>query len=215
MQAAKTVWLKKYTRLSYLPEILKKRRLHLGDPKDWTDKNDSKLIGLWSCAFDVPDIRVTCLAEAPDRFHFWDIFGECEKGVCLWFDKSILLDDIRKDTSLISEMVQYRSLAGLRQLDARLVPFAKREQYGDEREFRVIRVKPVQHIPADKFEFSALSLRRIYLNSWLSSTEAKKWRDDISGLLATEFVDVKVRQNRVLSYQPWIRAAEAALGKSP
>ena len=214
MVKAKIQWLKKYTKLEYLQLILKERQLHLGDPKDWLDKNDSKLIQLYSGASGAFEMRATCLAEAADRFHFWAIFGECEKGVCLWFDKASLLGDIRKDQSLIAENVQYLSSDGLRKLERRFVPFAKREQYQDEREFRVLRVKPTQHVAADKFEFSAFSLRRIYLNPWLSRIAAEREKTKISNLLGSEFRHVKVLQNRTLRQNSWIEEAKDALSTS-
>ena len=70
MAKAKMQWLKKYTKLEYLQSILEERRLYLGNPKDWPDKNDSKLIQLYSGASGAFEMRATCLAEAADRFHF-------------------------------------------------------------------------------------------------------------------------------------------------
>ena len=214
MAKAKMQWLKKYTKLEYLQSILEERRLYLGNPKDWPDKNDSKLIQLYSGASGAFEMRATCLAEAADRFHFWAIFGECEKGVCLWFDKASLLGDIHKDQSLIADKVKYRSSNGLRKLERRLVPFAKREQYQDEREFRILRVKPARHVAADKFEFSAFSLRRIYLNPWLSRIAAEREKTKISNFLGSEFRHVKVFQNRTLRQKSWIEAAKDALSTS-
>lgn len=214
MAKAKSQWLKKYTKLEYLQLILKTRHLHLGNPKCWPDKNDSKLIQLYSAASGAFAMRATCLTAAADRFHFWAIFGECEKGVCLWFDKMSLLGDIGNDQSLVAEKAQYRSPDGLRKLERRLVPFAKREQYKDECEFRILRVKPAQHVAADKFEFSASSLKRIYLNPWLSRDAVEQEKAKISKLLGSDFRHVKVFQNRTLRQKSWIEAAKDALSTS-
>ncbi len=150
-------WLKKYTELRHLKPMLEKRQLHLGAPESWDDKNDSELIQLYSKASGGFEILVNCLTMAKDRFHFWDIFGKRENGVCLWFDKAELLADIHKDQSLVANNVQYKLPKELRELEPRRIPFAKRKQYQDEDEFRVLRVKPNGHMAPDKFEFSASS----------------------------------------------------------
>jgi hypothetical protein len=171
-------WLKKYTKLKYLEEILRSSHLHLGDPSEWPDKNDSEGIRLFSGGNGGFKILSTCLTEAADRFHFWHVFGEQEKGVCLWFDKDLLVRDIGKDNSLIANDVQYRTPEKLALLSFDQIPFAKREQYRDESEFRVLRVKQSPDTPVEKFAFSQDSLRRIYLNPWLSSQQvesAKAW----------------------------------------
>lgn len=217
MAEAKTVWLKKYTELEYLESILRNRHLHLGDPKTWPDKNDSKLVEMYSKKFNVPDIRGTCLTEAPDRFHFWSIFGKCEEGVCLWFEKNSLLQDIEKDKSLTSRPVKYCTIAQMRDLDADSVPFAKRAQYSDEREFHIIRKRLEPEGPndqSDKFEFSISSLKGIYLNSWLGSGEVESWTERIKEYLDNDFAGVCVKQNKIINSDEWIKAAHMALEKT-
>jgi len=166
---SKKHWLKKYMKLENLERTLKEKQLHLGNPTvDWDDKNDSECIRIYSAKKSQGfEILGTCLTEAADRFHFWHIFGDKEKGVCLWFEKESLIKDIMTDGSLVANKVEYRRAEQLSKLKADLLPFVKREQYRDECEFRVLRVRAAQKLPTDKFSFSANSLKRIYLNSWL------------------------------------------------
>ncbi|SPH23873.1 hypothetical protein DEA8626_02950 [Defluviimonas aquaemixtae] len=205
-------WLKKYTKLEHLEPTFRALQLHLGDPKEWDDKNDSECIRIYSERFPEHEIRGTCLTEASDRFHFWHVFGERENGVCLWFERDSLIDDIKQDGSLLADKVRYRLPAELSQLELRLIPFAKRKQYRDECEFRVLRIHTNPGIDADKFSFSANSLKRIYLNPWLSPKEVKREKDRISGLLKDHLKHVRVMQNRSLKQKAWIDAVSARVG---
>lgn len=197
-------WLKKYTKIEFLPEILDKKQLHLGDPTSWDDKNDSAAIRLYADRLNGFEIRATCLTQARDRFHFWHIFGERESGVCLWFDKKALLRDIDQDASLIGQPVLYPNSENLQKTKLKDVAFTKRQQYRDEREFRVLRFQKPRGVALDKFKFSASSLERIYFNPWLSK-KAKELYDRVIGQqLQGELGHVNLMQNRSLRKQDWI-----------
>ncbi|OWY04617.1 hypothetical protein B6V75_00215 [Thioclava sp. F1Mire-8] len=208
-------WLKKYTKIKYLEGILRERQLHLSSPSEWDDKNDSMVVKLYSNKFLSFDAVGTCLTGAPDRFHFWHIFGEREQGVCLWFERKALVNDIKGDTTLSSGEVLYRLPEDVRFLEDDQIPFAKREQYQDECEFRVLRTKKPKHMAFDKFSFSALSLQRIYLNPWLSRSEVTRQKRKISDLLKDDLAHVKVWQNRTLRKRKWIDAVAEALEGAP
>ena len=211
-ELANSSWLKKYTRLEHLKGILQERQLYLGDPKDWEDRNDSEVIRLSSTTFGGFNLRATCLTEAVDRYHFWHIFGGREHGVCLWFEKYSLLNDVENDPSLIADLVQYRNARDLSRLEPKSIPFTKRDQYSDEREFRILRVERARNVVSEKFAFSAHSLRRIYLNPWLSFAAAKRKKAEISSWLGRDLEHVHVYQNRSLRQKSWIDAAAIAVG---
>lgn len=207
----KTSWLKKYTKLEYLADTLRKQELHLANPKkDWDDKNDSKCLDLYSDICGGFEVKATCLTEAEDRFHFWHIFGERENGVCLWFEKSSLLRDVNRDASLIAGNVNYPPVKNLKRLERRLIPFTKREQYADEIEFRILRVKAANCTAIDKFSFSPLSLKRVYLNPWLTRKDVQTEKSNVSRILGDKLAHVKVFQNRSLKQRSWIDAVSSA-----
>lgn len=209
---ANSSWLKKYTKLEHLKGILQERQLYLGDPSDWEDQNDSEVIRLSSKNFGGFNLRATCLTEAVDRYHFWHVFGEREHGVCLWFEKDSLLNDVQNDPSLVADIVQYRNAEDLRRLERKSIPFTKRVQYSDEREFRILRVEQAQNTAPEKLAFSARSLRRIYLNPWLSLEDAKRKKTEISSWLGKDLGHIDVYQNRSLKQKTWIDAAAIAVG---
>ncbi len=209
----KNQWLKKYTKIEYLHEILETKQLHLGDPASWDDQNDWEAIRLYSTRLDGFDIRATCLTQASDRFHFWHIFGERECGVCLWFEQDALVSDIEKDASLIADVVRYPNNKRLRETTLEKVPFTKREQYRDELEFRILRIASPSGIAPEKFKFSAPSLRKIYLNPWLSAKSVVSHKRRFRQQLKGDLVHVELYQNRSLRRMGWINALSAAAAR--
>lgn len=207
-------WLKKYMKLEHLKDTLENKRLFLGDPNSWEDKNDAKLMELFKEARGYAAIRATCLTASDDRYHFWDIFGKKERGVCLWFDRVQLLDDISHDPNLCAGEVQYYMPGSLETKTVDHLPFAKRVQYVDEREFRVLRCYQKGEKVKGALRFRPSSLKRVYLNSWLTrkSGQVEMWESKIKdwtrGYSPSHRICVK--RNRVTDYQEWKLAAEKA-----
>jgi len=197
-------WLEKYTETRFVYDILKHKQLHLGDPNKWDDKNDCEALRIYcegkKHKFPTP---ATCLTQAPDRFHFWHIFGKRELGVCLWFCKKTLTADINADSTLISDEVRYPNDIDLQKTQLNQAPFTKREQYKDEQEFRVLRIASSSGPKPDKLAFSAASLKRIYLNPWLSTDEVETQKLDLKRYLKGDLKHVEVKQNRCLQRKKW------------
>ena len=208
-------WLKKYMqhKHKYLENTLKRNELFLGDPDDWSDKNDSTLIDLYKCKKGFKEIRATCLTSAPDRYHFWEIFGGKKEGVCLWFDKKEFIKGIKNDKTLLYKKIKYRKPKDLTQEGTvEDLPFYKRKQYKDESEFRVLRcinkdeTRPPTRL--EYFSFAPKSLRRIYINSWLDKGEYESWKKEINTCLSGDLAHVKIFRSRVTEYREWTNAAQ-------
>lgn len=202
-------WLKKYMTLEYLEKTLIRQELFLGDPQSWPDKNDSKVLDVYKSQMALKAVRATCMSMAPDRYHFWKLFGDSENGVCLWFDRKSLERDMEGDTSLRWKKVSYYTPSKLKEkCKLSELPFAKRAQYADEKEYRVLR----EYAETDKklgygITFQPASLKRIYLNSWLSRNTYKHLKRKIAYTSPSIYSHLKIKQNRVLDYKVWIDAA--------
>ena len=195
-------WLKKYTKLKYLEGILEESSLFLGEPDSWPDKNDGEAMKLYKVGKKIQSIRATCLNMGADRYHFWEVYGGREHGVCLWFDSSLLLRDIKDDATLSHRAVHYRFSSEGRDLKLSDLPFLKRQQYSDEREYRVVRECCVAQSCSGKLKFSPKSLVRIYLNPWLDDVEVANYSNVIHS--NDEFRTVQVLQNNSLLHGGWV-----------
>ena len=209
--------LKKYMKLEHLKDTLENKRLFLGDPNSWEDKNDAKLMELFKEARGYAAIRVTCLTASADRYHFWDIFGEKERGVCLWFDRVQLLDDISHDPNLCAGEVQYYMPESLETKTVDHLPFAKRAQYADEREFRVLRCYQKGEEVKGALRFRPSSLKGVYLNPWLSQNggEFDMWKEQIRKWIESAGYgqEIEILQNKTIYYPKWIEAAKKIAGR--
>ena len=195
-------WLKKYTELKHAENILTTCSLHLGNPRCWPDKNESELIKIYETAKDATRVRASCLTGAADRFHFWTVFGNKQKGICFWFDRKSLIADIKKENGLIAQNVRYKKPTTLSE-----IPFSKRAQYSDEKEFRVLTRQQTGHVPTS-FSFAPNTLRRIYLNAWLSNKKLENEKDRIKELLRGNLSHVEIFQSRVVRKKAWIEHAQ-------
>lgn len=204
-------WLKKFMRLEHLESTLIGHELYMGDASRWPDKNDAIALELFRRRTGAATIGVTCLTMAPDRFHFWEIYGGREKGVCLWFDYADLLLDIKRDPSLQGREVNYYTVTKLlERCEPGALAFAKRDQYADEKEFRVLRCHESEEATfvSRGLKFRPNSLRRIYLNNWLDSAEFEFEKSRIVAWCAGQYDHLKIRSNRTLQYPRWIEALE-------
>ena len=207
-------WLKKYTDIKHLKGILKRNSLFLGDPDAWPDKNDVYAIKLAHPS----GARVTCMTMSADRYHFWTDYGGGLNGVCLWFNPQKFKRHVKGDNSLIAGEVVYppmnreKTELTFGKMKPASSAFVKRQQYADEREFRVIR----SGSDADTdLSFSKPSLERIYLNSWLEKCCADRMRKEIQDQLndLKGYEHVKIKQNRVCDHKDWKDALEKSFEK--
>lgn len=210
-------WLKKFMRLEHLEATLSANELHMGDASQWPDKNDAAAVELFRRHISTAAIRISCLTMATDRFHFWEIYGGREKGVCLWFDYADLMQDIKSDPSLQGRQVDYYTVAELlERCEPSALAFAKRGQYADEKEFRVLRRHESEEAAcvSQGLKFRPQSLRRIYLNDWLDSVEREFEKRRIAEWSAGRYDHVKILSNRTLRYSRWIQALELVASRN-
>lgn len=203
-------WLKKYMKIEHLEQTLVGKKLHLGNPHDWPDKNDSEVIEMYRTKKNLTDIGATCLTMAPDRNHFWELFGERELGVCLWFDRSLLLKDIEKDHNLRGDFVTYYTTKELAEkCNFADLPFVKRKQYADEQEYRVVREYQLHSDVEDRgIDFNIQSLKKIYFNCWLEQNAYQLARRKIENLDLWPYDSVVIEQNQTIRFAEWIDAAK-------
>jgi hypothetical protein len=72
---AKSKYLRRYTHLEALRNILCTKSLTLLDYRKWEDKNDSYFLQLYREERKLKSLLALCLTSAPERFHLWHVFG--------------------------------------------------------------------------------------------------------------------------------------------
>ena len=71
----KRSYLRRYTHLESLRNILCTKSLTLLDYQEWDDKNDSYFLSLYKEERKLKSLLALCLTSASERFHLWNVFG--------------------------------------------------------------------------------------------------------------------------------------------
>jgi hypothetical protein len=148
-------FLRRYTELRYVLQLLRTGKLAFLDPSTWDDRNDSHFLNAYRDAKKWRSLRAVCFTRVSERHHHWERFatrgqkvsgetpkrrGEGRETVCVEFDKEKLLASFSGNAHIKNGAVRYSKLNVLEQHPPRLDrwPFLKRYPYRDEKEFRII-----------------------------------------------------------------------------
>ena len=72
---AKSKYLRRYTHLEALRDVLCTKSVTLLDYAKWEDNNDSYFLQLYKEERKLKSLLALCLTSAPERFHLWQVFG--------------------------------------------------------------------------------------------------------------------------------------------
>jgi hypothetical protein len=154
-------FLRRYTELRYVLQLLRTRRLAFLDPNTWDDKNDSHFLMAYKEAKHFKSLMAVCFTRVSERHHHWERFATRGGGagvdraggdqgdrepICIQFGKDKLLSSFSGNGYIQSGSVQYGKLVALEKHPPRMEKwlFLKRYPYRDEQEFRIIYASPTR-----------------------------------------------------------------------
>ena len=140
--SSKRSYLRRYTHLESLRNILCTKSLTLLDFQEWKDKNDSHFLRLYKEERKLKSLLALCFTRASERFHLWHVFGPKKKrrsfrgvgrpllgcgpyngssplakiGVRIRFDRSQLIEAISKHPGVKCDDIDYMTHAQLKAL---------------------------------------------------------------------------------------------------
>lgn len=131
--------LKRYTDLTSLLHIVSTSSITLLNPESWEDTNDSHYISIYKKKKNLKSVLALCFTEANETYHHWRVFAEGHGGVCIYFDKELLLSSFDKE-EYSKGSAQYEEIKKLehRKLTIQELPYIKRHAFIDEREYRLL-----------------------------------------------------------------------------
>ena len=94
VDASTPTYLRRYTDLPALLNMLSMRQITLLDPKTWDDRNDSFFMSLYKERKKLKTLLALCFAQTPETYHHWRVFSNGSAGVCVVFDRAALLDSV-------------------------------------------------------------------------------------------------------------------------
>lgn len=135
-----TEFLRRYTDVLSVIDIVREKRITLLSPQAWPDRNDALGLELYRKLTGSVAIYACCLTDTVETSHHWQIFSNHNHGVCVVFDKEKLTAAF-DEAGVKHGPMQYRSLTHLREsdrLDEDSLPFLKRDTFSAEKEYRAI-----------------------------------------------------------------------------
>lgn len=135
-----TEFLRRYTDVLSVIDLVRERRITLLSPQAWPDRNDALGLELYRKLTGSVAVYACCLTDAVETSHHWQVFSNHNHGVCVVFDKEKLTYAF--DAAGVGHgPMQYKSLTYLRDsesLDTLSLPFLKRDTFEAEKEYRAI-----------------------------------------------------------------------------
>lgn len=177
----KTNFLRRYTSLPILFDMLHNKRITLVNPASWEDRNDSFYLERYQQIREFQTLLALCFTVKPETFHHWKIFAGHPGGVCIAFDKEKLLFSLQKDRNMRVGLVNYRFIKELRTMPPSVeeLPFIKRKHYEDEDEYRVIYESKKKKIAVKHFSLNLNIIKKITLSPWVPKSVAKTTKEII------------------------------------
>lgn len=163
-------YLRQYTDLPSLIHLLQSKTLTLLNPNKWDDKNDKLYMRIYKDKKNLASLLALCFTEAPETYHHWKVFASGSSGVCVYFYKTLLLQQLDSVTGIQHRQVMYKKLDALKNspLAIKDLPFLKRYAFRDEKEYRIIFEDLTEKHEFKHFEIDTSCIAQISLSPWLA-----------------------------------------------
>ena len=206
-------YLRRYTDLTALINILSLQKITLLDPKTWDDRNDSFFMSLYKERKNLNTLLALCFSQTGETYHHWRVFSNGPAGVCIVFDKTALLESINKINkgTFRTEPIEYLMLkdAKSRKLTTNDLPFIKRIGFKPEKEFRIIYESTSDELPTLDIPISLSSIRSISLSPWMHHSLSKSIAASIRAI--KDCSKIKVSRSTLISNEQWKALGENAI----
>lgn len=204
-------YLRQYTDLPSLIHLLQSKTLTLLNPNKWDDKNDKLYMRIYKDKKNLASLFALCFTEAPETYHHWKVFASGSSGVCVYFYKTLLLQQLDSVTGIQHRQVMYKKLDALKNspLAIKDLPFLKRYAFRDEKEYRIIFEDLTEKHEFKHFAIDTSCIAQISLSPWLAKPLKKTLINTIKSFdVSSSF---KVIQTTLNENSIWMKAVQNAV----
>lgn len=152
-----------------------------------------------------------CFTEAPETYHHWKVFASGSSGVCVYFYKTLLLQQLDSITGIQHRQVMYKKLVELENSNLAIkdLPFLKRYAFRDEKEYRIIFEGLSEKHDFKRFAIDTKCISQISLSPWLPKPLIKTLINTIKSFDgSSSFIVNKTTLNE---NSIWMKAVQNAL----
>lgn len=197
--------LRRYTNTPALLRILRRKAITLLDPMKWDDSNDSYSLSVFKEQRNLQTLLALCFTETAETYHHWHVFAGDSGGVCIIFNKDLLLEHFDNSKGFQYGPVDYRSLDDLRDQRPSIaeLPFIKRAGYVDECEFRIIYKNRTRQVASKDVRIPIECIQKIYLNPWMPKALVQSFRETIGSIEGCERLNNNVFRSTLVENNEW------------
>lgn len=209
-----STFLKRYTNILSLLDIIQNRRIVLTNAAQWRDKNDHLVLEAYRRRVDAAGVFAICMTGASETFHHWEIFGG-PTGVCVEFDSAALIGGL--SPALLHGPMAYTKFPDLRamtDITPEAMPFLKRWSFRDEQEFRIVATSRDPDRKCIEVPIAMTAIRKIIFSPFIAPPLIEAAKSALEKLL----IDTPMRpgfsigQSGLTTNQEWLARIEQLAG---
>ena len=207
-------YVKRYTSISAVIDILLRKQLPLLSPQNWDDRNDSYFMELYKENKQLGGLYGLCATMSSETYHHWRVFAGGSDGACIEIDRNMLENSIRNLNGVRFGKIEYLLLDKVKLLkssDLDRLPFVKRHGFAAEKEYRIVAETSEVQKPAFSVDFPVSMINKIYLNPWLPRAISDSLKVTLKSLKGCS--SIQVSQSKLINSRLWKAAGDKAAGK--
>jgi hypothetical protein len=209
-------YIRRYTSISAVIDILRRQELPLLDPQTWDDRNDRYFMARFKEKKNLGGLYALCAARCSETYHHWRVFTGSADGACIEIRRDLFEEALAKIPGVGFGEIDYLLLnhvEDLKPADLEKLPYVKRFGFTAEVEYRIIYESSEQQRPAYSLEFPLSWIGKIYLNPWLPDPIYDSVKATLRSLPGC--ADLKVAKSRLIDNARWKKAGDRVVGKAP
>ena len=208
MTPKKAPILNRYTSLPVALDILVKQHITLLSPETWEDRNDAFYLERYREEKSLRTLLAICFSARGETFHHWKVFSSGSSGVCIEFDKNLLLQAFPSSRGFRYGQIEYRLVRTVNKKRPEIEkwPFLKRKAFKDEGEFRIIYENQTAHERPKHVDIDLGTIKKVTLSPWLPDAVAESVQALIKTIKGCE--SLPVNRSSLIDNSGWKKAIE-------
>ncbi len=203
------LFIRHYTSISAVIDILRRKRLPLLDPQSWDDRNDRYFMNLNKEKKKLGGIYGLCAANCSETYHHWRVFTSSADGACIEIKQEAFEESLRKISCVRFGEIAYLKLGeveGLTNFDVDRLPFVKRVGFSAESEYRIIAETSDKQEAAFPVRFPVSMISCIYLNPWIPKSIVQSLKITLQSL--PDCSNLKISRSLLIDSARWKAAGD-------
>lgn len=195
-------FLRKYTTLPVLLDILYRKKLTFLKPNTWSDKNDVKVMEHYQKEMN-RTVLASCFSYGEESVYHWSTFANGPAGCMIEFKFKKFMDNLHEIPDVLYRKVNYLLIKKVKNGEYQIddLPFLKRRPYTCEDEFRILLLTD-KDVDSYGVNIDLSCISAIKISPSLPKIVAESVKNVIEKLIGD--INIKICQSTLLENSRWI-----------